>query len=402
MVKVLGSRVVGPLELHATDFATDLYRQGYTGNGASQHICLVAHLSRWMASKGLEVAALTPRLTEKYFESRRVAGYTNCRSARALQPLLNYLRSLGILPPPEIVGLSPADALLEDYRRYLIRERGLTAGTARVYVNEVRAFVVGHIRADRGELADLRAGDVTDFMLRCLRAERSRPRKLQATALRSLLRWLHVEGLIPATLLGSVLSVAGWRLSTLPRALEPHQLERLLASCDRRSVTGRRDFAIMLLLSRLGLRRGEVARLTLDDIDWRVGEMVLRGKGNRDERLPIPIDVGEAINDYLHRSRPCSSEGRNVFVRVKAPPRGLTPGAITMVVFEASKRAGLDKLYAHRLRHTAATAMLRAGTPLTEVGQVLRHRQASTTAIYAKVDRDALRVLARPWPGVVS
>jgi integrase/recombinase XerD len=398
MVKVLGSRVVGPLELHAAEFATELLRQGYTANGASQHICFIAHLSRWMASKGLEVAALTPRLTEKYVASRRVAGYTNYRSESALRPLLNYLRSLGILLPPEIVGLSPADALLADYRRYLIGERGLTAGTARAYIDEVRAFVVGRIRADRGELAELRASDVTDFMLRCARVERSRPRKLLATALRSLLRWLHVEGLIPATLVGSVL----WRLSTLPRALEAHQLERLLASCDRRSMTGRRDFAIMLLLSRLGLRRGEVARLSLDDIDWRVGEMILRGKGNRDERLPIPIDVGEAINDYLHRGRPCSSEGRNVFVRVKAPHRELTPGAITMVVFDASKRAGLGKLYAHRLRHTAATAMLRAGTPLTEVGQVLGHRQASTTAIYAKVDRDALRVMARPWPGVVS
>jgi integrase/recombinase XerD len=402
MVKVLGSRVVGPLEFHAGDFATELLRQGYTANGASQHMFFIAHLSRWMASKGLGVAALTPSLTEKYIAARRDAGYTNYRSASALQPLLNYLGSLGMLPAPEIVGLSPADALLADYRRYLIGERGLTAGTARVYVDEVRAFLVGRIRADRGELADLRAGDVTDFMLRCARADRSRPRKLQATALRSLLRWLHVEGLIPATLLGSVLSVAGWRLSSLPRALEPHQLERLLASCDRCSMTGRRDFAIMLLLSRLGLRRGEVARLSLDDIDWRVGEMILRGKGNRDERLPIPIDVGEAINDYLHRSRPCSAEGRNVFVRVKAPHRQLSPVGITMVVFEASKRAGLGKIFAHRLRHTAATAMLRAGTPLAEVGQVLRHRQASTTALYAKVDRDALRVLARPWPGVVS
>jgi integrase/recombinase XerD len=174
------------------------------------------------------------------------------------------------------------------------------------------------------------------------------------------------------------------------------------SSCDRRSVIGRRDFAIMLLLSRLGLRCGEVARLSLDDIDWRVGQMILRGKGNREERLPIPIDVGEAIHGYLHRSRPCSAEGRNVFVRVKAPHRPLTSGGITTVVSEASKRAGLGKLYAHRLRHTAATAMLRGGTPLAEVGQVLRHRQAATTAIYAKVDRDALRVLARPWPGVVS
>jgi integrase/recombinase XerD len=232
MVRVLGSRVVGPLELYAAELATELLRQGYTANGASQHIGFIAHLSRWMARKGLGVAAPTPRLTEKYVASRRIAGYTNFRSASALRPLLNYLGSLGILPPPEIVALSPADALLADYRRYLVGERGLSAGTARAYVDEVRAFVVGRIRVDRGELAELRAGDVTDFMLGCARAERSKPSKQQVTALRSLLRWLHVEGLTPATLVGSVLSVAEWRLSTLPRALEPHQLGRLLASCD--------------------------------------------------------------------------------------------------------------------------------------------------------------------------
>ena len=402
MVEVLRSRVVGPLELYATEFATELLRQGYTASGASQHLCFIAHLSRWMAGKTLAVSALTPTVTEKYLAGRRAAGYTNYRSAKALRPLLDYLGSLGVLPPPETVVLSPADALLADYRRYLIGERGLTAATARCYMDAVRAFVVGRIRVDRRELAELSAGDVTGFMLGPARVKTKRPSKVQVSALRSLLNWLHVEGLIPGTLAGSVLAVAGWRLSALPRALEPQQLHQLLASCDRRSATGRHDFAIMLLLSRLGLRCGEVARLSLDDIDWRVGQVILPGKENREERLPIPIDVGGAIHNYLRRGRPCTAKGRNIFVRVKAPHRGLTSCGITMVVFDAGQRAGLGKLHAHRLRHTAATAMLRAGTPLAEVGQVLRHRQALTTAIYAKVDRDALRVLARPWPGVVS
>jgi integrase/recombinase XerD len=402
MVVVLKTRVVGPLESYAPEFAAELLRQGYTVSGASQHLCFIAHLSRWMVGMGLAVSTLTPRVIEQYLAGRRVAGYTNYRSAKAFRPLLDYLGSLGALPPPEVAAFDPATALLADYRQYLIGERGLTAATARCYIDAVRAFVVGRVRVDRRDLAELSASDVTGFMLASSTVKATGSRKLQVTALRSLLNWLHVEGLIPAALAGSVLAVAGWRLTALPQALEPQQVRRLLVSCDRRGATGRRDYAILLLLSRLGLRSGEVARLSLDDIDWRVGQMILRGKGNRCERLPIPSDVGKAILNYLRRGRPCTAEGRNVFVRVRAPHRALTSCGVTMVVFDAGQHAGLGKVHAHRLRHTAATAMLRAGTPLAEVGQVLRHRQALTTAIYAKVDRDALRVLARPWPGRVS
>jgi integrase/recombinase XerD len=217
-------------------------------------------------------------------------------------------------------------------------------------------------------------------------------------ALRSFLHWLHLSGQAPGSLADAVPSVAGWRLSNLPKGLEPGQLRRLLASCDRRTPTGRRDYALLLLLSRLGLRAGEVARLSLDDIDWCCGQIVVVGKGNRAERLPLPADVGAAIAAYLRRGRPATAEGRSAFVRVHAPHRALTTGGVTMVVFDAGQRAGLGKIHAHRLRHTAATAMLRAGSPLPEIGQVLRHRSPLSTAIYAKVDRDALAVLARPWP----
>jgi integrase len=220
--------------------------------------------------------------------------------------------------------------------------------------------------------------------------------------LRSLLGWLHITGATPVSLAGAVPSVAGWRLSALPKGLEPGQLRRLLAACDRRTATGRRDYAIMLLLARLGLRAGEVAHLGLSDIDWRHGEVAIVGKGNRAERLPLPADVGAAVAAYLRRGRPGTAEGRSVFVRVHAPHRALTTGGVTMVVFDAAQRAGLPKMHAHRLRHTAATAMLRAGSPLTEVGQVLRHRSPLTTASYAKVARGALAVLARPWPPGVT
>jgi integrase len=226
--------------------------------------------------------------------------------------------------------------------------------------------------------------------------------KMIVTALRSLLGWLHLDGQLPVSLVGAVPSVAGWRLTGLPRGLEPDQLRRLLASCDRRRACGRRDYAIMLMLSRLGLRAGEVAGLWLDDIDWRHGEITVRGKGNRAERLPLPADVGAAVAGYLRRGRPTTAQGRSVFVRVKAPHRALTSAAVSNVVFDSAHRAGLGSIRAHRLRHTAATAMLRAGSPLAEVGQVLRHRSTLTTSLYAKVDRDALAVLARPWPAVTS
>jgi site-specific recombinase XerD len=191
-----------------------------------------------------------------------------------------------------------------------------------------------------------------------------------------------------------------WRLAGLPQALEPGQVAALLASCDRGAAAGRRDFAMLTLMARLGLRAGEVAALSLDDIDWRAGELTVRGKGNRSERLPLTADAGEAIAGWLRAGRPEPFEGtRQVFLRVRAPHRGLTSGGVTQAVFSAGQRAGAGPVCAHRLRHSAATGMLRAGAPLPEIGQVLRHRRLLSTAIYAKTDTQALRILARPWPG---
>jgi site-specific recombinase XerD len=398
MVKVLRSFVRGPLEPHVTGFAEELLRQGYTWSSAAQHVCFLAHLDRWMSAEGIGLGGLSGPMVERYLDQRRAAGYVGYRSVKALRPLLNYLAPLGVLPVQEEVPPGPVEELLGHYHDYLVGERGLTTGTARGYVDFVRPFVSTRVHGDVLDLAGITAADVTGFVLSSCPGRAVGSAKLIVCALRSLLRWLHLTGQMPASLASAVPPVAGWRLSGMPKGLEAGELRGLLASCDRRTRTGRRDYAVMLLLARLGLRAGEVAGLGLDDIDWRRGELTIRGKGNRAERLPLPADVGAAIAAYLRRGRPATADGRNVFVRVHAPHRALTTGGVTMIVFDAAQRAGLGKLHAHRLRHTAATAMLHAGSPLPEVGQVLRHRSMLTTAIYAKVDRNALAVLARPWP----
>jgi len=395
-------RVAGPLEPFAAGFALELVRQGYTLQPAAQQLRLVAHLSRWMAVEGLDAEVLTEAVVEDFMATRRAAGYQNLVTGRSLRVLLTYLRRLAVAPAEVALAVEgPVGAALERYRRYLVFEQGVASETVRAYLRSARPFLVSRLTSDgRGLVLDgLSAADVIAFVVARCPAQSSAAAKQTTTALRSLLRYLHVEGEIDHPLAAAVPSVAGWRLAGLPKGLEPDQVQRLLGSFDRETPTGRRDFAIVTMLVRLGLRAGEVAALTLDDVDWRRGAIVVRGKGSRLERLPLPADVGEATAAYLRDGRPAGALERTVFVRVKAPHRSLTSSGLTSVVAAAGRRAGLGSVRAHRLRHTVATQTLRAGGSLPEIGQLLRHRHTVTTAIYAKVDREALREIARPWPG---
>ena len=250
-------------------------------------------------------------------------------------------------------------------------------------------------------LEELAAAEVSAFVLaECPGRSRNWGRQM-TLSLRSFLVFLHVDGVLDESLAHAVLRVAGWRLAGLPRALEAGVAQRLVDSCDRATTIGRRDFAVLLLLWRLALRRGEVAAMRLDEVDWRAGELRVCGKSRRVERLPVPRDVGQALADYLRRDRP-SVESRTVFVSIAAPHLPLTPRTVGSVVARAAERVGVSGVTAHRLRHTAATDMLREGASLTEIGQVLRHRRLETTAIYAKADVETLRSLARRWPGAAA
>jgi integrase/recombinase XerD len=398
------ARVTGPLQPYAAGFAAELARLGYTSGSACGQMFLMAHVSRWLAGEGLNAGGLTDEAAGRFLAARRAAGYAQLLSAKALAPLLGYLRRLGAAPEASAaVPAGPVEELLDRYRHYLVTERGIGAATAADYAAKTRIFLVGRQEAGVLDLAGLTAADVTAFVVANCPLMRKGTAKLTVSALRSLLGYLHVAGDISGSLAWAVPAVATWRLASLPAPLEPGQVTAMLAGCDVGTAAGRRDLAMLILLARLGLRAGEVAALSLDDVDWRAGEITVTGKGRRSERLPLPADAGAAVAAYLADGRPGPVEGtRRVFLRIRAPHRGLTAGGVTQAVFAAAQRAGLGRVYAHRLRHTAATGMLRAGASLPEIGQVLRHRRLLSTAIYAKTDVPALRALARPWPGTAS
>jgi site-specific recombinase XerD len=391
--------VIGPLKPHATGFRRELLSQGYTAHSASYQLQLMAHASRWLESRGHDIGDFIPTRVEEFLDARQAEGYTLWLSTKAMAPLLGYLRDLGLVPAPSPVDpATPAEALLERYRCYLIQERGLSPSTIASYSHVAKLFLFNRSPEGELDLERLNAAAITAFVLGECRARRVGSAKYIVCGLRALLRFLYAEGHAESQLADAVPSVAGWRLAGLPKALSRRDVSALLASCDRRTTFGRRDFAVLTLLVRLGLRAGEVAALALVDIDWRAGEVVIHGKGRRKERLPLPIDVGKALVGWLRRGRP-RCESLKVFTLVRAPHRGLTSGGVSAVVRSAADRAGLSEVHAHRLRHTAATEMLRAGASLSDVGQVLRHASTLTTSLYAKVDRQTLRTLAQPWPG---
>ena len=396
---------VGPLAGELDGFAAWLATQGYARQTGENKLRLVRHLSLWLEREGLGVEVLDEERFEGFLRTRGAPGKTN-GGLVAGRELLAHLRHGGrIADAPDDMGSDDAITLVErSYEHFLVNERGLSPLTVGKYLPVVHAFLTERFGTGVVALETLVARDANRFIVRHSPGFARSHAKGLAAALRSFLRHLHQRGDIAADLAGAIPPITNWRLSELPKSLPPEKVESVLASCDRNTAVGRRDHAILLLLARLGLRGGEVATLTLDDLDWDKGLVTIAGKGQRREALPLPEEVGSALAAYLRDGRP-SCGTRRVFVRAVAPHRGFSSSAaVCDLVRRALARAGIDAPLkgAHLLRRSLACGMLNNGASLEEIGRILRHRHPETTQIYAKLDLDALRTLAPAWPGGAS
>ena len=398
----LASMCAGPLASYIDAYTSLLHQQGYSHKVARTQLLLVADLSKWLQRRRLTAADLDGPLLDRYLRDRKSRQHAARGNRSALQKLMALLREHGIDAKQAPSGApSMHQRIEEEYRRYLVQERGLSAASVHNYLPVVQKLLSERFSAGRIQLDRLCAVDIIGFVQRHAHELSPGRAKLMTTALRSFLRHLQHQGKIDTDLAASVPCVPRWSLTSVPKFLAPGQVHQVLEHCDRRTASGIRDYAILLLLARLGLRACEVVSLTLEDIDWHAGKLRLCGKGKRWAELPLSQEVGHALARYLRRGRPrCGS--RRVFIRAHAPRSGFADSsAICCVVDRALARAGIDcvRRGAHLFRHTLATDMLRQGASLTEIGQLLRHRHPSTTLIYAKVDLSALKALALPWPG---
>jgi site-specific recombinase XerD len=392
-----------PLVAHLSPFAASLMESGYADATMRSKLWLLADFGRWLEKGGQAVTELDERLAERFIASKRRQGRLHRGNRETVRQFLDHLRERdvirGVKPP---LDSSPLAGILTRYEKHLRSGRGLTAATVINYLPFVRKFLVDRFGEGPFPVEEVRSCDLSAFVLRHAHTMSCGRAQLMTTAFRSFFRFLFQNGELHADLAPSVPAVADWRLSTVPKYLTPDEVGRVLGGCDRQTSTGRRDYVVLLLLARLGLRAGEIVALQLDDIDWRAGEILIRGKGLLHDRMPLAVDVGKALASYLRVDRP-ACRTRRVFVCMKAPRTGFAgPSTVTTIVRRALDRAGLHLVFkgAHVLRHSLATAMLRSGASMGEIGEVLRHRIPSTTEIYAKVDFEGLRSLAHPWPEV--
>ena len=376
-----------------------LAQRGYTPSTVRNMLKELGQVGRWITAQELEAAQFDEQRVAAFIAARRAAGYRRVPGPRAMAPLLSYLREVNILAeaPPLV---TPLGVLLAQYRTWLVGERGLAPSTVLRYENTARRFLTEQAMAD-GVFTPtgLSGSDVNVFLLReCARVSAGSA-KGRVAELRSVLRFLYLQEITPLRLGTAVPPVGGWRLATLPPpAMSTAAVNLLLDTCERSTPVGLRNFAMMMLVARLGLRSIEIARLELRDVDWRAGELVVRGKARRHDRLPLPAEVGEALVAYLSSGRNPADAG-HLFLTCRAPRGPIRADLVGDVVERACLRAGLPRVGPHRLRHALAGELLRQGSGLVAISQVLRHRDLATTALYAKVDLAALRRVAQPWPG---
>lgn len=392
-------RKAGLLGPHVEGYRGWLAGRGYTPLTVRNMLKDLGQVGVWLSVEGIAVAELDEERMAAFLRARRAAGKRRVPGARGMVPLLSYLREIGVAPPAQ-PSETPLGALLGRYRSWMVQDRGLSAATVLRYENAARRFLAEQaVVGDVFDPAALTGVDVSAFLLReCARVSAGSA-KGRVAELRSVLRFLYVEGLTPLQLGAAVPPVGGWRFATLPPpTMTAVDVQKLLDGCDRSTPVGVRDFAMMTLVARLGLRSIEVARLELRDVDWRSGELVVRGKGRRQDRLPLPADVGQALVAYLSAGRNPAG-ARHLFLTCRAPRGPIRAALVGDVVERACLRAGVPHVGPHRLRHALAGELLRQGAGLVAISQVLRHQDLATTALYAKVDLGALRQVAQPWPG---
>lgn len=402
--KIINQMKAGPLGLYLDHYAEQLRTDGYTRRSAGRALRIIVLFSRWLEGRQIHASKIAPHHITEYLQYRRRIGYQPyLGDAPALTRMLKLLNNTRVIASSDYQpALSPGEKLLMEYEVFLKKERGLALNTRISYLAYARKFVAESVGKDLAKLPKLHAADVIKHVQRHARKMKTRCAQLMTTALRSFLRFAHYRGDLALELASCVPSVASWSLATVPRSLPTAHVKRVLSACNRKSVVGRRDYAILLLLARLGLRSGEVARLKLDDIEWKSGSVTIHGKAGRADQLPLPPDVGQAIAAYLREGRPTISGNRFLFVRTRAPIAGFKDQqSVGAVVKRALLRAGIvsPRNGAHQFRHALACEMLRRGCSLSEIGEILRHQKQNTTAIYAKVDLLSLRTLAQPWPG---
>ena len=393
---------VGPLRDFIEGYAGRLVERGYAEFTRRDKLRAVADLNRWLEENGLEASDLDDTIVRKFVQFMLCRGRTRRNLDVAARQFLDYLRELSVAKPPEIVVVEDNDLVrfLRSYRKYLVEQRALAEPTIKYYLEFARSFLVDRHGNEELRFESLRADHVTSFVLKQAHRLGSRRAPMMVTSLRSLLRYLFANGLTDVDLSTCVPTVPHWRLSTIPRYIKQDQVELLLESCRRETPVGKRNYAILLLIARLGLRAGEVVRLTLDDLDWQAAEIIIRSKGGGLDRLPLLVEVGEALVAYLRDGRPTCST-RRFFVKARAPVNEFSGAStVSTIVRRALERAGLEPPHkgAHLLRHSLATSMLGNGATLSEIGELLRHKLTQTTEIYAKVDIGSLRALAQPWP----
>jgi site-specific recombinase XerD len=383
-------------------YAARLVEDGLARQGTWRCLNVVEGLLSWMASHRIKMVDLNEARVERYLRDRGNRQTIQAGDRAALKRWLSVLRATGTIAPAVQSQATPHDQIFAEFGDYLRRERDLSPKSIVRHLPFIRQFLREVCPAGESDLGDIRQEAVIAYIERHARDRSPASGKAMCWSLRAFLRYLHHQGLNPLALAGCVPSIRRWTLASLPSHLSAALVQKVLDGCDRAIAMGRRDYAILMMLARLGLRADEVATLTLDDIDWRAGEMLLRAKGRQRARMPMPADVGAAVVAYLRDGRPASSS-RRLFLRTPAPHMGFASGsAITMIAKTALERAGIHGCAhhgAHVFRHSLATELLRSGATLSEIGQILRHESHDTTRVYAKVDIDTLRTMSLPWPG---